>query len=561
MVNYVDVDDLDLEEPELPAFEYDDAHVPDDVPDFGAPPDFMPDGFVSAEPPDWDEPPAAYVPPEWAVGLPASALDMPVEQLSWQPELDFETLAAPMPPEADREVVSREQPAAPELVAQAEVQPLEPGAPAALEVPADEVPDFWEAELKYDPAFDDVQFSEALDLQSVVPSETSLWEQYYAAVVNGQNLGGSEAELVQRAVDMNLVDARFVGYSSPEGHHVGALELAHDPGTGQEYGQMLTVATFQDANQAAALYAELQSHTSSEGLPNYAIADLASFSALALGNELDWRPATEQELALGNLDLGLPADEPPQPLMNDLILEHAGVDLSSYAPEGTFEFGQDPDGPDLLEGFDMTGADFDLDKSEPAPISLEQELAYYREAQVLPADEPPASDLDALIREWAGVNVSGYEPIPGWDQPFFSYEVGITEREGVYDLELLKQVDGGVTLGGPEDYRVLGSYGDRAEAEALAQDMVNLRADVVGLTGDEVAGWQAMTSMAYEVGLSSEAIRPGEPLFAESKDIPADPFEIRPTADLFAEYEAMQQQQVEVSEPEHEPSFAPDMDL
>src|SRR5260370_42460796 len=97
-----------------------------------------------------------------------------------------------------------------------------------------------------------------------------------------------------------------------------------------------------------------------------------------------------------------------------------------------------------------------------------------------------------------GVNVSGYEPIPGWEQPFFRSGTTITEQEGRFDLELVKEVDGGVTHGGREDVRVVASYAERAEAEALARDMNSLQADVRALTGSDLAGWQAPARMAFE---------------------------------------------------------------
>ncbi len=52
-------------------------------------------------------------------------------------------------------------------------------------------------------------------------------------------------------------------------------------------------------------------------------------------------------------------------------------------------------------------------------------------------------------------------------------------------------------------------------AQAVAQDLINMRHDVERLTGDPVAGYQAMASMAYEIGLAAELIQPGEVLFAD----------------------------------------------
>src|SRR5207244_1891258 len=141
---------------------------------------------------------------------------------------------------------------------------------------------------------------------------------YYEAVVSGQNIGGSEESLVARAEELNLVDARFLGVSDDQGHHVKALELAVDPSTGAPYGQILNVASFEEVDQAARLYHELQGHVADHTLPNYAVADLASHAALEHGNPLDWQFATEQDLKLYELHqgLGISGDEPPEPLIN-----------------------------------------------------------------------------------------------------------------------------------------------------------------------------------------------------------------------------------------------------
>ena len=41
-------------------------------------------------------------------------------------------------------------------------------------------------------------------------------------------------------------------------------------------------------------------------------------------------------------------------------------------------------------------------------------------------------------------------------------------------------------------------------AKAVAQDLTSMRHDVERLTGDPVAGYQAMASMAYEIGMAAE---------------------------------------------------------
>src|SRR5438477_8240323 len=81
--------DVDLnrdEPPDLPPVEYADADVPDDAPDFGEPPDFMPAAFVLPEPPEWDEPPAEYLPPAYVVGLPEVVMEA-LRESGWQEDV------------------------------------------------------------------------------------------------------------------------------------------------------------------------------------------------------------------------------------------------------------------------------------------------------------------------------------------------------------------------------------------------------------------------------------------------------------------------------------------
>src|SRR5260370_30215780 len=106
-------------------------------------------------------------------------------------------------------------------------------------------------------------------------------------------------------------------------------------------------------NQAAALYETLQGYVADNSLPNYAIADYASFAALALGNELDWQQATDQQLALAAEGIAAaPIDEPPVAMLDTLLQDYAGVDLSPYALESTFEYDPEPGDPGLEQRLD-----------------------------------------------------------------------------------------------------------------------------------------------------------------------------------------------------------------
>jgi hypothetical protein len=324
------------------------------------------------------------------------------------------------------------------------------------------------------------------------PAALNVWNRYADAVSAGENIGGSEVELLARADEMNLVDAQFVAVSDAAGHHIRAVEVAVDPNTGEQYGQMLNVASFAEAVPAAVLYEQLQSHVEEELLPNYAVADFASHAALEAGSALDWQILGEPELAGLRLDQAaqLPGDEPPDVLVDELIQEYGGVDLSAYEQESVYEY--DP---------------------EPNQAALDYGLA---------------------IRE-------------GEDRMF---EVGI-----------VKEWDSGSRSGvGNEEIRVVQRFDDLPSAQTLAGELYTLSSDVRDLTGDEIAGWQAMASMVYEIGTANNTLENGQPLFTQAgAGIPEDPFTIQPMDRLFAEYDAIsqEQQQIEVSDLEQDQQDVP----
>jgi hypothetical protein len=109
----------------------------------------------------------------------------------------------------------------------------EPVAVREVETPADNIElaavaldNTPEDEYGYDPSLDEAPFGHSAELIELPQTAASLWNGYYEAVVSGQNLGGSEADLIARAEDMNLMHAAFVGYSDEQGHHISAVEIA-----------------------------------------------------------------------------------------------------------------------------------------------------------------------------------------------------------------------------------------------------------------------------------------------------------------------------------------------
>ena len=105
-------------------------------------------------------------------------------------------------------------------------------------------------------------------------------------------------------------------------------------------------------------------------------------------------------------------------------------------------------------------------------------------------------------------------------------------------LELVKSWGGGPANGGGEAHRLIGTYSDGVEAGLLAQELLGLKREVAAMTGDTVAGNQAMVSLACEIALAGGLMQAGDLPFG--MDGPPDPFRVQPTDELFAQYLAQQ---------------------
>ncbi len=437
-------------------------YLPDTL-EIGEPPDFL--DFDPGEPPDWDDADLGEPPDTPDDRIAEPALDEPPDDYSppgYLVGVADELLKAAPPLDA------------PNLV-QDEAQP-------SLNVAADPV--------------------------------QTLWDTYSESVFAGQNLGGSEVDLIARAEQINLVDARFLGSTDAQGYHVSAIEVAADVASGDLYGQTLAIASFDDPQQAEELYFALQGQIDAQNLPNYAVADFASHVALEYGTPLDWQPAVDADLERYEQHLGLDAvsDEPPDRLVDDLVQNYADIDLAGVSMD-----------------------------NEPDSIVME-------EAEPDFPDDPPEDVLDTLLQDYAQASLfdlddpSGLFDVPPEPPQPLDYGIDLVQTEaGQMAVELVKEVDGGLRYGGLEDRTTISVHDDPSEAIGIAQDLTDLRDEVWELTdGDLTAGWQAMASLAYEIGTGSGQIEAGEPLFARP-DLPPDPFELQPADVLLAQYEALSQ--------------------
>src|SRR5450432_3795930 len=187
-----------------------------------------------------------------------------------------------------------------------------------------------------------------------------------------------------------------------------------------------------------------------------------------------------------------------------------------YEQEGTFEYNPEPEMPDWDDLHAGSG------------------------------DEPPDMLLDSLIHEYGQTGLLELNDtmtvfdIPPDPPQALDYGIDLVQTEtGQMAVEFVKEVEGGLRYGGMEDRATISVHNDPAEAISIAQDLTSLRDEVWELTnGDITAGWQAMASMAYEIGTGTGQIQEGEALFART-DLPSDPFELMPAEAMLAQYEAL----------------------
>src|SRR5579859_7554222 len=294
-------------EPDWPEDNWTPEAPPDDLPDLGD----VPDDFFTSEALNFDEPPDDYFPPPHLVGVPEEVLDVPFGFV----------------PTGDAPELPQDEAFDPGLLPGAEIPEEVPNLAA---VPAAELPQ---------PALGENLGDSGSVMQNpdvlVAPAAPSLWERYSDAFLAGRTLGGSEEAMLERANIINLQDAQFLGRSDEAGHHVSAVEMLVDPGSGERYGNVLDVATFQDAEQAEALYVELQGHVEDNSLPNYAVADLAAYAATERGTALDWHSVAEQDLAAYGVQGAAEeiSDEPPPELIDSLNQEFAWLDPALFEGE------------------------------------------------------------------------------------------------------------------------------------------------------------------------------------------------------------------------------------
>jgi hypothetical protein len=264
------------------------------------------------------------------------------------------------------------------------------------------------------------------------PSTT--WERFLASFTPDQNPDTIEQEQRDRAQDLNLVDARFVGVEyqngtgEPTGYGVGCIEVYADAAQQDgAAGRYLEIAAFDDPLDAAALYDTLQTPADKGWIPNYSVHELANFAAGEHDLAEDWREATPDDLAIYNwyaghdLVFGPPREvesEHPQPTA-----------MSSDASNPAFN---------ALSAIGIQAADFDPAQDPPPFYDPETGTAYWI-GIFQPDLEDPTNCVASVLSLGRNPETGELEAqlapcVPGdWDKAFESSQhlLGVMEREGI----------------------------------------------------------------------------------------------------------------------------------
>ncbi len=158
-------------------------------------------------------------------------------------------------------------------------------------------------------------------------------------------------ELIARAEELSLYDARFVGRNDLDdqgeviGHTIECLEIYRDTNGGFS-GQALDIAHYERQEDAERDYFELQGSIGDD-VPIYAVAALGALVAEQNGLPMDWREATAHDFERYAFHLGLdqPNDMPSEeaaaePILLSATLGAAGVNLDLVRQQEALEHAQ-----------------------------------------------------------------------------------------------------------------------------------------------------------------------------------------------------------------------------
>ncbi|MEP7285025.1 MAG: hypothetical protein ABI947_04570 [Chloroflexota bacterium] len=128
----------------------------------------------------------------------------------------------------------------------------------------------------------------------------------------------SRQDLMERANDLGLYDARFVGKDAldaegnPVGHTLQSIEIYQDT-DGAISGKVLDIGHYTDQAWAEQDYFKLQEAVLDGSVPDYTVAALGEMVASELGLGTTWREATPEDLELywKHVELDTTQDVPP----------------------------------------------------------------------------------------------------------------------------------------------------------------------------------------------------------------------------------------------------------
>lgn len=234
-----------------------------------------------------------------------------------------------------------------------------------------------------------------------------------------------------------------VGRILPDGeteqYSIGAVDLYANAHTGDLGGSYLEIGTFDDIDEAAAYYHELQGDIHNRGLLPFQLTDFASEKAqerAAERGEPDpmWRGAGEVEYAayeeMRALDTADAPDLPPDELDLDAALDEG------IAPETT-ETGESPTFK-ALGDIGITADGFDPDADPPPFIDPETGTAYWI-GVFQPDKEDPDNCVTSILSLGRNPDTGDMEAqlapcVPGdWDKAYSAaeYLLGVVEKDGI----------------------------------------------------------------------------------------------------------------------------------
>ncbi len=231
------------------------------------------------------------------------------------------------------------------------------------------------------------------------------------------------------AVERMLPDGEADQYS------IGAVDLYANTHTGDVSGNYLEIGAFDDIDEAAALYHDLQAEIHRERLLPFQLVDLAEERAAERGDSSpEWRAAGEVELhayeQMRTLDTSILPDLPPE----DFALE----DLFDLETEPTRAV--DPDSPSFkaLHEIGVTADGFDPDTDPPPFIDAETGTAYWI-GVFQPDKDDPSNCVTSILTLGRDPDTGEVEAqlapcVPGeWDKAYGAaeYLLGVLEKGGI----------------------------------------------------------------------------------------------------------------------------------